>query len=61
MRNDKAADVCIVVFKVFLYFVVVSESVLERPRKKHVDIGVWHKAAGIAQTVPFVGSQVLTE
>lgn len=61
MANDKATDVCIVVFRVVLYFAAISESVLERARKKHVDIAVWHKAAGIAQTLPFVDSQVLTE
>lgn len=61
MRNDKATDVCVALFRVFLYSAAVSESVLERPRKKHVDIAVWHKAVGIAQTVPFVDSQVLTE
>lgn len=61
MRNDKNTDVCIVVFRVFLYLAAVSESVLERPRKKHVDFAVWHKAVGIAQTVPFVDNQVLTE
>lgn len=62
MTHDKAMDVCIVVFRVVLYFAAISESVLERPREKHVDIAVWHKEeVGIAQTVPFVDSQVLTE
>lgn len=60
----KSEDICIVVLSMILCLLLFNGLFLKDRGKEHNMLTVpsgWHKVVGIAQTVPFTESHILTE